>query len=157
MRDLSLPPYGRSEYIHCRCGLLKYGQYLPLFADVYMTNALPNCRSCARQATVREAFRALFIAGRSMATSKAMMPITTNSSTSVNAARLRLLTAGNSTSVNPSFLRERCREVVILPPKFEATRIFGSVANFPTRKRNEQPQLYSRRIRLQDHFEEFWY
>src|SRR5437764_5209807 len=79
-----------------------------------MTNAFPNCRSCARQATVREALRALFIAGNSMATSRAMMPMTTNS----------------STRVNPRVLCGPCREVVILPPRFEGTRIFGSANNF---------------------------
>src|SRR4051812_26135027 len=106
-----------------------------------MTKALPNCRSCARHATVREALRALFSAGRSMATSKAMIPMTTNSSTSVNAP----------------FFREGCREVVILPPKFEATGIFGSASNFATKTRNERPQLYPKGSRLQDEFEEFWY
>src|SRR5256885_11275343 len=66
-------------------------------------------------ATVRAASRARAIAGSRIAIRTAMIPMTTSSSTRVNAARVPSLTAGSSTRVNPGPPRAARRDLTAMP------------------------------------------
>src|SRR3954468_15179397 len=89
---LVMPVIG-STFLDQHSQLAMFGIWL-LLSLAYMMVAVAICFMLLRHATERAPSRALLSAGRSIAISRAMMPMTTSSSTRVNAARWLLLTAG---------------------------------------------------------------
>jgi len=97
------------------------GPGLAIAGSLSLLSRKYNCHACPRlcrlvaQIVLRANSIARPSAGIRIVTSSAMIPTTTSSSTSVKPARLRLLTAGNSTSVNPrSLFRRIGRSMAVL-------------------------------------------
>src|SRR6266480_155788 len=89
--SVAVPPFTTPELGSYRVALFPPRPGIqPLWSLVHMMVAEAICRMLLRHLTCRPDSRALLRAGRRIPISKAIIPITTRSSTRVNAERLRL-------------------------------------------------------------------